>query len=80
MTIPSEIKDIYNAFHKAGKKLYIVGGAVRDMILGRSPKDFDLATDSLPDNTEKILKKNVLILFTDKVKCLKNGIIVMLVV
>ena len=31
--------------HKAGYKAFIVGGAVRDLLLGISPKDYDVATD-----------------------------------
>ena len=58
MNIPSDIKKIYTAFKKSGKQLYVVGGAVRDAILGKSPKDFDLATDAKPDEVIKIAKKN----------------------
>ena len=58
MNIPSDIKKIYKAFRKSGKQLYVVGGAVRDAILGKSPKDFDLATDAKPDEVIKIAKDN----------------------
>ena len=58
MNIPSDIKKIYKAFKSSGKQLYVVGGAVRDAILGKSPKDFDLATDAKPDEVIKIAKKN----------------------
>jgi tRNA nucleotidyltransferase/poly(A) polymerase len=58
MNIPSDIKKIYKAFKKSGKQLYVVGGAVRDAILGSSPKDFDLATDAKPDEVMKIAKAN----------------------
>ena len=60
MSIPSDIKKIYKAFKKSGKQLYVVGGAVRDAILGKSPKDFDLATDAKPDEVIAIAKKNKL--------------------
>lgn len=56
--IPSDIIQINNAFKKAGKKLYLVGGAVRDAILGNEPKDFDLATNALPDEVIQIAKDN----------------------
>jgi tRNA nucleotidyltransferase/poly(A) polymerase len=45
-----------NIFRKAGKKLYLVGGSVRDFLTGDKPKDFDLATDALPDEVIKILQ------------------------
>ena len=57
MNIPSDIKKIYKLFLKNGKQLYIVGGAVRDAILGKSPKDFDLTTDASPDEVEAIARK-----------------------
>jgi len=46
------IKDILK---KAGYKLYLVGGAVRDALLGKEPKDFDIATNALPDKIQKLL-------------------------
>ena len=56
LKVPSDIIKIQKAFKKNGKKLYVVGGAVRDAILGKSPKDFDLATDAKPDEVLKIAK------------------------
>ena len=50
-------KKSINYFKKNKKQLYIVGGAVRDAILGKSPKDFDLATDAKPDEVLKIAKQ-----------------------
>ena len=55
--IPADIKKIHKAFKKNGKQLYVVGGAVRDAILGKSPKDFDLTTDAKPEEVEKIAKQ-----------------------
>jgi len=57
LTVPKDIKDIHKLFKRNGKKLYIVGGAVRDAILGKRPKDFDLATDATPDEVLDIAKK-----------------------
>lgn len=39
--IPSDIKQIKDVFKKNGYKLYVVGGAVRDALLGKTPKDYD---------------------------------------
>lgn len=47
--IPKGIKPIKDLFVKNNHKLYIVGGAVRDALLGKRPKDYDLATDAVPD-------------------------------
>jgi tRNA nucleotidyltransferase/poly(A) polymerase len=54
--IPQSVKDLNEIFKKAGKKLYLVGGSVRDFLTGDKPKDFDLATDALPDEVIKILQ------------------------
>ena len=57
LNLPSDIKKIYKLFKKNGKQLYVVGGAVRDAILGKSPKDFDLTTDAKPDEVLDIAKQ-----------------------
>jgi len=56
MPIPKDIEQIANAFHKAGKDLFVVGGAVRDFIQKKVPHDFDLVTNALPNETKQILK------------------------
>ena len=58
LNLPSDIKKIYKVFRKNGKQLFVVGGAVRDAILGKRPKDFDLATDAKPEEVIAIAKKN----------------------
>jgi tRNA nucleotidyltransferase/poly(A) polymerase len=57
LNLPKAVKDIHTAFKKEGKKLFVVGGAVRDVILGKTPKDFDLATDAKPDEVLTIADK-----------------------
>jgi tRNA nucleotidyltransferase/poly(A) polymerase len=57
ITLPEDILQIKDVFKKNGYKLYVVGGAVRDALLGKQPKDFDLATDAVPDTVEEILAK-----------------------
>jgi tRNA nucleotidyltransferase/poly(A) polymerase len=54
--IPADIQAIKDAFVKNGFKLYVVGGAVRDAVLGKTPKDYDLATDAVPDKVEEMMK------------------------
>ena len=55
--IPQDIQQIQDVFKKNGYKLYVVGGAVRDALLGKTPKDYDLATDAVPDKVEQIMNK-----------------------
>ena len=44
-----------------GYKAYVVGGAVRDLLTGITPKDFDVATDATPDEIRRYLKRSRLI-------------------
>jgi tRNA nucleotidyltransferase (CCA-adding enzyme) len=55
--IPQDILQIKDVFKKNNFKLYVVGGAVRDTLLNQTPKDFDLATDAVPDKVEEIMAK-----------------------
>jgi len=57
MPVPKEVKQLYNLFKKNGFKLYIVGGAVRDTLLDKPIKDYDLATDAPPEKVEDMLKR-----------------------
>lgn len=54
--IPQSVKDLHKLFAASGKKLYLVGGCVRDFLTGDKPKDFDLATDALPDEVLAIVE------------------------
>ena len=55
LPIPQDIQQIQNIFNKNGYKLYVVGGAVRDALLNKIPKDYDLATDAVPDEVENMM-------------------------
>ena len=47
---------VINRLKETGFEAYIVGGAVRDLILGRKPKDFDIVTDATPTKLNGFLK------------------------
>ena len=47
--IPRDVADLLRALRTAGFGAYIVGGAIRDVIAGRLPADWDLATEATPD-------------------------------
>ena len=49
ISIPEDIRELTQIFVSNGFKLYVVGGAVRDALLGKEPKDWDVATDAQPD-------------------------------
>jgi tRNA nucleotidyltransferase/poly(A) polymerase len=48
---------IARALRGRGHEAWIVGGAVRDLALGRAPKDVDIATDALPDEVESLFPR-----------------------
>jgi len=51
----SALKVLYR-LQKAGYQAYLVGGGVRDLLLGREPKDFDVATDASPDQVKALFR------------------------
>ena len=53
-SIPNEVKDITSTLIKAGHKAHVVGGSVRDLLIGRTPKDWDVATDARPEEIQKL--------------------------
>jgi tRNA nucleotidyltransferase (CCA-adding enzyme) len=53
MQIPGYVKNIVEKLEQAGFDAYIVGGCVRDLLMGREPKDWDITTNARP---EKILE------------------------
>lgn len=56
-TIPRKIISIIETIENEGFSAYIVGGSVRDLILGIEPKDWDIATNGTPDEIEGIFGK-----------------------
>ena len=47
--IPPDVLAVCKRLHGAGYQAHLVGGGVRDMLLGRTPADFDVATDAVPE-------------------------------
>ncbi len=41
---------------KSGYQAHLVGGGVRDLLLGREPKDFDIATDAHPEDVKRVFR------------------------
>jgi poly(A) polymerase len=52
---PNALKVLYR-LKSAGFEAYIVGGGVRDLLLGRQPKDFDVATNADPDQIQDVFR------------------------
>ncbi|MDR0937590.1 MAG: hypothetical protein LBM98_13020 [Oscillospiraceae bacterium] len=51
---PGEVLKTLETLRSAGYKAHIVGGAVRDLLLGETPRDWDIATDALPKTVRKL--------------------------
>ena len=56
ITLPTDLETLSDIFKSSGKDFYLVGGSVRDALLGKTPKDFDVTTNATPDEVEEILK------------------------
>ncbi|MFH1385885.1 MAG: HDIG domain-containing metalloprotein, partial [Patescibacteria group bacterium] len=54
MKIPSEVKNILTKLQATGFEAYAVGGCVRDLLSGQEPKDWDVATNALPEQIQLI--------------------------
>src|SRR5512147_197649 len=52
---PNAVRVLYR-LKEAGHIAFLVGGGVRDLLLGREPKDFDIATDASPNEVKKIFR------------------------
>lgn len=52
--LPEEAENIINRLDEFGYEAYVVGGCVRDSILGRTPNDWDICTSALPDKVMEI--------------------------
>ncbi len=57
--IPKEVLTIIAGLECHGHEAYLVGGCVRDLILGKTPKDFDICTSAHPCEVQSLFEKNV---------------------
>ena len=62
MKIPPYVLSCLNRLEEAGFQAYIVGGCVRDAILGLEPNDYDMCTNALPEETEAVFAGRKLVL------------------
>jgi len=54
MQIPREVKSVLDVLNEAGFEAYIVGGCVRDLLLGNVPNDWDVTTNAKPPDIQKL--------------------------
>ena len=55
--IPDELKKMNEIFSQNGFEAYLVGGAVRDMLLGKKADDWDVTSNAKPEEVMKIFRR-----------------------
>ena len=59
--LDSDALKIVKKLNKTGYEAYLVGGCIRDLLLGYAPKDFDIATNATPEQIQKLFKRSRII-------------------
>lgn len=54
--VPQYVAELLELLHRAGYQAAVVGGCVRDSLLGRTPKDWDVCTDALPEQIKSVME------------------------
>lgn len=57
INLPCEIFNIIKTLNEAGFEAYAVGGCVRDCVIGKEPKDFDVTTNALSEDVKRLFSK-----------------------
>ncbi|MBQ4347617.1 MAG: polynucleotide adenylyltransferase, partial [Firmicutes bacterium] len=57
LKLPDAVFSAIKKLNRAGYEAYVVGGCVRDTILGRNPEDWDITTSATPDETKKVFSR-----------------------
>ncbi len=57
--IPAPVEEILSRLNEHGYEGYIVGGCVRDMLLGREPEDWDITTSALPHEVKAVFRRTI---------------------
>ncbi|HEX2792716.1 MAG TPA: HD domain-containing protein [Candidatus Paceibacterota bacterium] len=52
--VPLEVRTVTESLREAGFAAYLVGGCVRDLLIGRAPKDWDVTTDATPEDIQRL--------------------------
>ena len=72
--MPGNVRFILHMLHEAGHEAYIVGGCVRDSIMGKEPHDWDICTSATPEQVIKIFKHFIKMSLVRKSKLLYHRI------
>ncbi|MDB5265430.1 MAG: polynucleotide adenylyltransferase [Parcubacteria group bacterium] len=58
MRVPSEVRTVAEGLRAGGFEAYLVGGCVRDLLLDRTPKDWDLTTNAKPEDIQRLFPES----------------------
>ena len=56
IAIPADVSLMLSRLNESGFEAYVVGGCVRDSLLGRTPHDWDICTNATPDEVKRVFK------------------------
>src|SRR6476661_3443335 len=59
--IPENVLKVLYRLHRSGFRAYLCGGSVRDLLMNRTPKDFDIATDAHPMEIRRLFRNSRII-------------------
>src|SRR5262249_17085819 len=59
--IPENVLKVLYRLHRSGYRAYLCGGSVRDLLMNRPPKDFDVATDAHPMEIRRLFRNSRII-------------------
>ncbi|MGZ4808627.1 MAG: hypothetical protein ACXV7D_04790, partial [Thermoanaerobaculia bacterium] len=59
--IPENVLKVLYRLHRSGYRAYLCGGSVRDLLMSRTPKDFDIATDAHPMEIRRLFRNSRII-------------------
>ena len=57
LEVPDVVRDVHLRLNSAGFEAYLVGGCVRDLLLGRTPKDWDITTNATPEQIQPLYEE-----------------------
>src|SRR5918994_985631 len=60
-SIPENVLKVLYRLHRSGYRAYLCGGSVRDLLMNRTPKDFDVVTDAHPSEVRRLFRNSRII-------------------
>jgi putative nucleotidyltransferase with HDIG domain len=57
LRVPQEVRVLHDTLKKAGFQSYLIGGCVRDLLIDREPKDWDITTNANPEEIQKLFEE-----------------------